>query len=282
MKGDKHGTEAVCYIRVPKKYWDYVDQACGKDNPILGQVELIEDNKYGRFNTHLILRLPKPIPYETDTWVGVDVGWNHLAVSSVISPEKIGGVTFHGSEYKTRVIQLKHLIKQKQRADRHVKNWKNRLQNTTKYAVGCITKEVVEKALKNRAGIAMENLNFRSHTKHFLIPRYRLMIAIKTLCERNGVPFTLVNAQYTSQTCNRCGYIARGNRDGETFKCLSCGYSCNADYNASVNIAREAISMGYTPVDKEAEAIRRGGGELSTPQANLEGSVNLTVTKTIR
>ena len=273
VKGDEPGEEAVCYIRVPRKYFTYLDQACGKDNEVLGEVEVIEDQKYGRFNTHLTLRLPKPEPYQTDTWVGVDVGWNHLAVSSIVSPESISEVTFHGGKYKTRVLQLKYLLKQKQRANRHVKTWKGRLQNTTKYAVGSIAKEVAAKALSAKAGVAMENLNFRSHTKRFLIPRYRLMVAIKTLCEHQGTPFALVNAQYTSQTCNRCGYIHKSNRRGETFKCLSCGYTCNADYNASVNIAREAISKGYTPLDKEAEATGRGGGELSAPQAATEVAV---------
>ena len=275
VKGEEPGNEAVCYIRVPHKYWKHVDRACGKDNEGLGQVEIIEDTKYGRFNAHLTLRLPKPEPYQTDSWVGVDVGWNHLAVSSLVSPERISEVSFHGGDYKTQILQLKHLLKQKQRANRHLKTWKNRLQNVTKYAVGSITKEITTKAEADHAGVAMENLSFRSHTKRFLIPRYRLMIAVKTLCERKGIPFMLVNAQYTSQTCNRCGYIAKGNRSGETFKCLHCGYMCNADYNASVNIAREAISMGYMPTDKEAEAISRGEGELSAPQAAPElGAVN--------
>jgi transposase len=267
VKGDEPGDEAICYIRVPRKYWFYVDAACGKDNEALGEVEVIEDQRFGRFNTHLTLRLPKPTPYEADAWVGVDVGWNHLAVSSLVKHESIGGVFFHGGKYKTRILQLKYLLKQKQRADRHVKTWKNRLQNVTKYAVGGIAKEITMRALNSKAGVAMESLNFRSHTKGFLIPRYRLMVAVKTLCERNGIPFMLVNAQYTSQTCNRCGYIAKGNRSGKTFKCLRCGYSCNADYNASVNVAREAISASYRLADKEAEATRRGGGELSAPQA---------------
>ena len=39
----------------------------------------------------------------------------------------------------------------------------------------------------------MEKLTFNSSTKRWLIPRYKLMIAVKTLCER-GVPFKLVPA----------------------------------------------------------------------------------------
>jgi transposase len=274
VKGEKPRDEAVCYIRVPRKYWEHVDRVCGKDNTGLGQVEIIEDTKYGRFNAHLTLRLPKPEPYQTNSWVGIDVGWNHLAVSSFVSPERVSEVSFHGGDYKTQILQLKHLLKQKQRADRHVKTWKNRLQNVTKYAVGSIAKEITAKAEVGHAGVAMETLNFHSHTKRFLIPRYKLMVAVKNLCERKGIPFMLVNAQYTSQICNRCSHIAKGNRSGEIFKCLSCGYTCNADYNASVNIAREAISVGYTPTDKETEATCRGEGELSAPQVAANAAIN--------
>ena len=52
--------EAVCYLHVPPKYRELIEKACGEDNTVLGQVELIEDNKYGWVNCHITLRLPKP------------------------------------------------------------------------------------------------------------------------------------------------------------------------------------------------------------------------------
>jgi IS605 OrfB family transposase len=244
--------KAVCYLTVPQKYREQVLSACGEKNPVLGQAELIEDKKYGRFNVHLTLRLPYPEPYETSEWVGVDVGWHNLAVSALVEQDKVSEVTFHAEDYKTRVIQLKYLLKQNQRAK---KRWDYKLQNTIRQATGFIAKEIVEKARRNRAGVAMEALTFPSHTKRYLIPRYKLAMAIKTLCERQGIPFKFVDPAYTSLTCNKCGYIDKRSRIGEVFKCLKCGYQVNADLNASVNIGREAIAMGYTPLAKESEAI---------------------------
>ncbi|MCY4560904.1 MAG: zinc ribbon domain-containing protein, partial [Flavobacteriaceae bacterium] len=42
---------------------------------------------------------------------------------------------------------------------------------------------------------------------------------------------------YTSQKCSRCGTIDKKNRLSQSkFKCLSCGFSMNADINAANNI----------------------------------------------
>ena len=48
---------------------------------------------------------------------------------------------------------------------------------------------------------------------------------------------SITPATYTSQTCNICGYIDKGNRPNQhTFKCKNCGHTDNADFNAAKNI----------------------------------------------
>jgi hypothetical protein len=43
---------------------------------------------------------------------------------------------------------------------------------------------------------------------------------------------------YTSQCCSACGHIAAGSRKSQAlFRCVACGYACNADVNAARNIA---------------------------------------------
>jgi len=65
---------------------------------------------------------------------------------------------------------------------------------------------------------------------------------------RNGNRLIKINPQYTSQTCSHCGSVSKDNRKTqETFKCLECGYSNNADVNAAKNILRlglETMSAG--------------------------------------
>jgi transposase len=47
-----------------------------------------------------------------------------------------------------------------------------------------------------------------------------------------------VPAAYTSQRCSACGHVAQGSRESQAaFRCVACGYACNADVNAARNIA---------------------------------------------
>jgi transposase len=47
-----------------------------------------------------------------------------------------------------------------------------------------------------------------------------------------------VHPAYTSQRCSACGHIAAGSRESQAlFRCVACGYACNADVNAARNIA---------------------------------------------
>lgn len=59
-----------------------------------------------------------------------------------------------------------------------------------------------------------------------------------------------VNPAYTSQTCHRCGHVAKENRLSQSvFKCTACGHGDDADVNAALNI----LAFGN-------EAAGRGGG----------------------
>jgi transposase len=47
-----------------------------------------------------------------------------------------------------------------------------------------------------------------------------------------------VRAAYTSLRCSACGWIDKNSRDSQAgFCCVACGFTCNADINASINIA---------------------------------------------
>lgn len=62
-----------------------------------------------------------------------------------------------------------------------------------------------------------------------------------------GIQVVMVDPAYTSQRCNRCGYVDKGNRDRARFDCLRCGHSDDADHNAALNIRDRAIqSLGQT------------------------------------
>lgn len=56
-----------------------------------------------------------------------------------------------------------------------------------------------------------------------------------------GIPVVYVSAKNTSIQCNKCGHTDEENYENYhnvSFVCKKCGYSCNADFNAAINIAR--------------------------------------------
>jgi transposase len=243
-------------IFVPRKWRSLIDQALGENNDNLGQVEVVE-RPDGTLRAHITLRFPMPEPYDPIGWLGVDTGWNKLAVTIIYSKDRdFFAPTIHnkvhGVDYKAKIKYLRYLYKKHQRSG-NIEKFRNRLQNTTKYAVGSVAKEIVSKAKRHRVGVAMENLNFQSVTKGFVIPRYKLLVAVKTLCEREGVPFKLVNAKNTSVTCPKCGYISEKNREKERFKCIACGYEADADVVGAMNVAQRAFKQFFGEVKKENE-----------------------------
>jgi len=60
---------------------------------------------------------------------------------------------------------------------------------------------------------------------------------------REGVLLLQANAAYTSQQCSACGHIDRKNRPNQAeLCCRACGFSLEADPNASINISRRGTT----------------------------------------
>ena len=72
---------------------------------------------------------------------------------------------------------------------------------------------------------------------------------LDTRIRETGVQLTKISATYTSQRCSCCGWVRRSNRKKlpsgyEFFKCTKCSFECNADLNASINIALKLKPIG--------------------------------------
>lgn len=71
----------------------------------------------------------------------------------------------------------------------------------------------------------------------------RLMKRLQDKMNANGGRLVIVLAAYTSQTCHKCGYVTKENRDSQAvFRCVECGYEANVDVNAAENILDRALS----------------------------------------
>ena len=88
----------------------------------------------------------------------------------------------------------------------------------------------------------------------------------------SGVVVVRADPAYTSQTCARCGHVAKESRESQAvFSCVACGHKRHADLNAAANIlARGIASRAPTPghgAGPGDRAARRGPA--------LAGSENL-------
>ena len=63
--------------------------------------------------------------------------------------------------------------------------------------------------------------------------------SLKAKARSLGVHVTELSPTYTSQRCSKCGWVRKSNRKGKVFKCGNCGYTADADLNASFNISLE-------------------------------------------
>ena len=68
---------------------------------------------------------------------------------------------------------------------------------------------------------------------------------LESKCLEQGVLVTRISPTYTSKRCSNCGWTRRGSRKGKEFKCRSCGFTTDADLNASKNIASNLKPIGY-------------------------------------
>lgn len=67
-----------------------------------------------------------------------------------------------------------------------------------------------------------------------------------------------VDARYTSQRCSACGHVAAESRESQaSFRCVACGFACNADLNAARNIAAgQAVTARGALVQQRRAANR--------------------------
>ncbi len=87
--------------------------------------------------------------------------------------------------------------------------------------------------------------------------QFQMFLDYKAI-EKN-IEVIYINPAYTSQECSSCGYILKGNRDGSNFLCKKCGFSLNADLNASHNIRSRIFDTSYL-LQLARRAIRMMGG----------------------
>ena len=228
---------------------------------VRGQADLVYRD--GVFYFYICVDVPEPPEGQPKDIIGVDMG-----IISIICDSD--GETFAGNKVnslRNRHNRLRKKLQAKgtKSAKRLLKKRKSKERRFAHDTNHVISKKIVEKAKRTCSGIAIENLaGIRSRIRvkrayrnqHSNWSFFDLRQKIEYKAKFAGIPVIPVDPRYTSQMCSQCGHVSKSNRPNQsTFSCKSCGFSCNADWNAAINIGRRAIVNLPYAVSVETKAI---------------------------
>lgn len=170
-----------------------------------------------------------PIKKEGNT-IGIDIG--QKTCLSVSNGQQIE-TDSHGHTYMS-------ICKELARKKKGSKGFLRKQQHRTNFINYCVNKVNFE-GVKELRIEKIRQLRTGKRTSRLLSGwSYKeIFDSLKAKATALGVHVTELSPTYTSQRCSKCGWVRKSNRKGKVFKCGKCGYTADADLNASFNISLE-------------------------------------------
>lgn len=232
------------------------------------------------------------IPTENDKYAGVDVNTNGdlIVMSNNIhithNDDKIISKISKLTEKLHKGQKREKKLSKKQKRDYNPNNALNKQDRRTLKKLSDVMKDHNTQRVRNALiesiecgvnHIVLENLdgkfgksyavdkknkqNFNNKTAALQLSSIKDIF--KHLCIKYLLSFSIIQKEYTSQRCPKCGCIYKSNRKTQSqFECVECGYTANADENATDNMIHRVTSkklceallklsdIGYIPNDK--------------------------------
>ena len=187
-------------------------------------------NKSITFNFQIEDKLKK----DSGITLGLDIGISKVFATS---EKQLSKADIHG----WNLTKIQHKLSRKhkgsksfERVQSHRKNFINWSLNQLNFnGVKTLKLEKIKNLRRNN-----KVSRFMSHWTYTDISR-----KLESLCEEHGVQTLYISPTYTSQRCSKCGWVRKSNRKGDIFKCKSCGFTLDADLNASFNISFDLPSI---------------------------------------
>ena len=245
---------------------------------IRGQADLILRGSI--FYLAVVVEVPEQSKFDAVGTLGIDLGIVYLATDN-------DGETFSGEQIdyvreKNAILRANLQKKGTNSAKRHLKKLSGRESRFHRDVNHIISRKIVAKAKDTKQAIALEDLKgirksvtvrrtqrSRIHSWAF----YQLRSFIEYKAAIVGIPVVLINPSGTSHICPECKHNERANRpDRDTFRCVQCGFSGNADHIAAINIAARAVEVNQRIVAcNEVEAIRELRPNIATSSSSFKG-----------
>ncbi len=249
-------------LKIPIRIGEYQK---ARFDRIKGQADLIYKNNI--FYLMVTTEVPEPSKFDAVGILGIDLGIVNLATDN-------DGITYSGKQIdnvreKTSILRNNLQKAGTKSAKRHLKKLSGKESRFHKDINHCISKKIVAKAKDTRQMIALEDLTGirksvtvhkaqRSRIHSWTFRQLRNFIEYKSIIA--GISIILVNPRGTSHICPKCNNNEKANRPNRnTFRCVQCGFSGNADHIAAINIANRAsvnkpiVSCNEVEVRKETE-----------------------------
>jgi len=234
-------------ILIPIKSYQYAKQYFENWQLLKGGRLLKQNNNWF---LELTFEKETPTKKEKGKVIGIDIGVKKLITTS------------ENKQYGKALEKLMDKIQRKQqrskafiRALKERDYYINRIVKILPWnKIGVIFMENIKNIKQNTKKEKRLGKLFRSKFQRWTYSQ--LLKRIRLTTEATGVHLQLVSPAHTSQTCSRCGAVHKLNRIGEIFKCRNCGYTLDADYNASLNI----LNLGLAQQPMVAGSIKALNG----------------------
>src|SRR5499426_2443759 len=179
----------------------------------LGSAELVY--RKGNFYLHISITVPAPEVAQPQGSLGVDLGFNRVAVTSDNKFHTAKNIHHIKSCYKRARRSLQaNGGKSAKRALKRVSCRERRFVADTNH---CVSKQIVSDAKANNQRIVLEDLNgIRETGKAKCVHEWsfaELQWMIRYKAARAGVEVVYIDPRYTSQTCSRCLHLVTGTQE---------------------------------------------------------------------
>ena len=184
--------------------------------------------------------------------VGVDLGINHLAILS--TGEVFDGLKSY-KKYESKLARMQYLNRHKKvgsnnyiKSQIKIARLHQKIANMRKDTLHKITTYIS----KNHAVIGIEDLNVSGMLANGKLSKaiadmgfyeFRRQLEYKT--QLYGSKLVVVDRFYpSSKTCSSCGEKKSSlSLSQRVFKCEKCGFECDRDVNAAINLKQEAVRL---------------------------------------
>jgi len=221
----------------------YMDKILN-DEASFGTCEIHRDGD--RLFAHLVVTWEVEVldSDDAENIIGIDLNEKNIYSLAVLNESGFENIFIkNGREFRHYRERLKSKRKQMMAKDdlKGVKECSGEHERYTEHVLHSASRSIISTASSySNSKIVLEDLTgYRNSARRPIhdwpFALFQEMIMYKA--KAKGIPVELINPRNTSKMCRHCSHISDSNRNGDDFKCVSCGYEVHADVNAAMNIA---------------------------------------------